>query len=55
MAKTRYQMIGILSFSNRERAPPSTEISELAFVVKKGTIMLSGVSIFREYAIKLKI
>ena len=28
MAKTSYQMLGILSFSDRERAlPPSTEIS----------------------------
>ena len=37
-----YQMLGILSFSDREMAlPPSTEISELTFVVKKSTIMLS--------------
>ena len=29
MTKTSYQMLGILSFSNRERAlPPSTRISE---------------------------
>ena len=36
MAKTSYQMLGILSFSDRERAlPPSTEIRELTFVVKK--------------------
>jgi len=56
MAKTSYQMLGILSFSDRERAlPPSTETSELTFVVKKSTMKLSGVSIFREYARKLKI
>ena len=37
MAKTNYQMLGILSFSDRERVlPPSAEISELTFVVKKG-------------------
>ena len=49
VAKTSYQMLGISSFSNRERAlPPSTEISELTFVVIKSTMKLSGVSIFRE-------
>ena len=49
MAKTNYQMLGILSFSDRERVlPPSTEISELTFVVKKRTMMLFGVPIFRE-------
>ena len=37
-----YQMLGILSFSDREMdLPPSTEISELTFVVKKSTMMLS--------------
>ena len=36
VAKTSYQMLGISSFSDRERAlPPSTEISVLIFVVKK--------------------
>ena len=36
MAKKSYQMLGILSFSERERAsPPSTEISALTLVVKK--------------------
>ena len=36
VAKTSYQMSGILRFSDRERAsPPSKKISELAFVVKK--------------------
>ena len=41
-SKASYQMLGILSFSDREMAlPPSTEISELTFVVKKSTMMLS--------------
>ena len=37
VAETSYQMLGILSFSERERALPttSTEISVLTFVVKK--------------------
>ena len=36
MVKTSYKMLGILSFSEQERAlPPLTEISELTFVVKK--------------------
>ena len=49
-------MLGILSFSDRKRALRSlTEISELTFVVKKSTIMLSRVSIFREWARKLRI
>ena len=35
-AKKSYQMLGILSFSDQERAsPPPTKISELTFVVKK--------------------
>ena len=56
VAKTSYQMLGILSFSDRERVlPPSTEISKLTFVVKKSTMMLSGVSFFREQAGKLEI
>ena len=49
VAKTSYQMLGILSFSNLERAlPPSTEITELTIVVEKSTIVFSGVSSFRE-------
>ena len=49
VAETSYQMLEILSFSDRERAlPPSTEISVQTFMVKKRTKMLSGVSIFRE-------
>ena len=36
VAKTSYEILGILSFSDRESIlPPSTEISVLAFVVKK--------------------
>ena len=38
VAGTSYQMLGILSFSDREReraSPPSTEISAPTFVVKK--------------------
>ena len=43
-------MLGILSVSDWERAlPPSTEITELTFVVKKVlTMMLSGVVYFLE-------
>ena len=38
VVKTSYQMLRILSLSDRERAsPPSTEISVLTFVVKKST------------------
>ena len=48
MAKKSYQMLGILSLSDRERAsPPSTEISVLTLVVKKSTKMLSGESVFQ--------
>ena len=49
VAKISYQIVGILSFSEREMALlPSTEMSELTFVVKNSTMMLSGVSILRE-------
>ena len=49
VAKIGYQIAGILSFSEREMAlPPLTEISELIFVVKNSTMMLSGVCILRE-------
>ena len=49
-------MLENLSFSDWERAlPPSMEINELTFVVKKRTMMLSGVSIFREWVRKLKL
>ena len=51
VAKKSYQMLGILSFSDRERALPlSTEItSEPTFVAQKSSMMLSGVSVFREW------
>ena len=49
VAKTTCQMLGILSFSDREKAlPTSKEINLPTFVVKKSTMKLSGVSIFRE-------
>ena len=39
VAKTSCQMLGILSFSDREKAlPTSTEIKELTFAVKKSTM-----------------
>ena len=49
MAKTSYQMLGILSLSDRERTlkPPSTEISVLTLVVKKYKEAFRGVY-FRE-------
>ena len=47
--KKKLSNVRNLSFSDREKAlPPSREISELTFVVKKSTMKLSGVSIFRE-------
>ena len=49
-------MLGILSFSDRERAsPPSTEISVLTLVVKKSTMKLSGVSILKNRRENLKL
>ena len=51
VAKTRYQMLGILSFSDRKRVLfPSTGKSELTVEVKIIAMMFSGgvyVSIFR--------
>ena len=56
VAKTSYQMLGILSLSDRERAlSPSTEISVLTFVMKKSTMKLFRGVYFREKARKLKI
>ena len=56
MAKISYQMLGILSFSDRERAsPPSTEISALTLVVKKSKMKLSGVSILKNRRENLKL
>ena len=44
VAKTNYQMLKILSFSDRKRASlPSTEISVLTFVVKKKNEAFQGV------------
>ena len=55
MAKTSYQMLEILSFSDRGRAQsPSTEISELTLVVKKCTVQLSGISILENRRESLK-
>ena len=43
VAKTRYQMLGILSFSDRERALfPSTGKRKLTVVVKKIAMMFFG-------------
>ena len=56
VAKTRYQMLGILSFSDREWAlTPSTEKGGLTFVVKKSTIKLSGVSVLENRRENLKL
>ena len=56
MAKTSYQLLGILSFRDRESALTlSAEKSELTFVVKKNTIKLSGVSILENRRENLKI
>ena len=56
MAKVSYQMLGILSFSERERAsPPSTEISVLTLVVKKSTKNLSGVCVLQHRRENLKL
>ena len=56
MAKPSYQMLGILSEDREMALPPSTEINELNFVVKKSTIMMpcSGVSISYENGRKIK-
>ena len=46
-AGTSYQMLEVLAFCNRERAePPSIMITVLTFLVKKGTMKNSMVSIF---------
>ena len=56
IAKKSYQMLGILSFSERERAsPPSTEISALTLVVKKKYKDAFRDMCFKEQARKLKI
>ena len=59
VAKTSYQLLGILSFSGRERAlPPSKEISVPTSTMKLlgwGRGGGEGGSIFREWARKHKI
>ena len=56
MAKISYQMLGILSLSDRERAsPPSTEISVLTLVAKKSTKKISGVYILKNRRENLKL
>ena len=47
VARTSYQMLDVLAFCNRERVqPPSITMKVLTFLVKKSTMMNSGVSIF---------
>ena len=54
VAGTSYQILQVLAFCNRERAqPPSITITVLTFLVKKSTMMNSGVSIFGQYVKKL--
>ena len=51
---TSYQMLQVVAFCSRERAqPPSITITVLTFLVKKGTMKNSVVSIFGQYAKKL--
>ena len=54
MAETSYQMLEILSFSDRERTP-SKEIIVLTCVVKKSTMKLSGVSCLENTRKKIKV
>ena len=47
LAGTSYQMLEVLAFCNLDRAqPPSITITVLTFLVKKGTMKNSAVSIF---------
>ena len=56
MAKISYQMLEILSFSDRERAsPPSTEITVLTLVVKISTMKLLRVYILKKRRQNLKL
>ena len=56
MAKISYQMLEILSFSDRERAsPPSTEITVLTLVVKISTMKLFRVYILKKRRQNLKL
>ena len=55
VAKTSYQMLEILSFSDRGRAQsPSTGIRRLTLVVKKSAMQLSGISILENRLESLK-
>ena len=55
VAETSYQILRILSFCNWERAQnPLININVLTFLVKKGTVKLSWMYIFREYYAKKK-
>ena len=46
VAKTRYQMLQVLAFYDRERVkPPSLKITVLTFLVRNGKMKLSGKSI----------
>ena len=54
VAETRYQMLEVLSFCDREGAkPPSLKITVLTFQIKNGKMKLSGESIFSEDAERL--
>ena len=56
MEETSYQMVEILSFSDRERTQPSSiEIGVRNFVVKKGTMKLSGESCLENTRKKIKL
>ena len=56
MAKTSNRKVGSLSFCDQERRLTSQiKITVLTFLVKKSEMKLPGVSIFLEYAKKLKV
>ena len=56
MAETSYQMLEILSFSDREKTQPaSIEISVRNFVVKKSTLKLSEESCLENTRKKIKV
>lgn len=55
VGQTSYQILRISSFCNWERAQnPLININVLTFLVKKGTVKLSGMYIFWEYYAKKK-
>ena len=46
VAETRYQMLTVLSFRDRERVqPPSLKVTVLTFLVKNGQMKLSKESV----------